>query len=217
MPREQNLTDESLCDLADAARKCFGEDEEDEIPLTEIQIAAIKKCSDLVVENPASSQRNTSKRRAKAILTELWTHRPELFILVALSVNITKLGTLKSDKYLQVLLRWWNSVDHPKGLKEIVSDLSDILPPRKERLRKESSRKESPRKESSRLNTSPFRSTLERDDLLDFLQNHPGANGLYYILIPADAHERPSIEIPREMCQDLIKHVIESTQKRNGL
>jgi hypothetical protein len=146
MPREQNLTEDSLRDLADEMRQCFGEDY---IPLSKAQSAATRKCSDLVAENPTSWSRNTVKRRAHTILSDLWTHSPELFALVALSVTPTKLGTLKSDKYLQVLLRWWNNVHHPKGLQEVINNHSDILPSRKENPQKENPQKESLQKESS--------------------------------------------------------------------
>jgi hypothetical protein len=157
MSREQKLTDEILRDLADEMRQCFGEDY---IPLSKAQSAATKKCSDLVVQEPTSWSRNTIKTRAHTILSDLWTYSPEIFILVALSVTPTKLGTLKSDKYLQVLLRWWNSVHHPKGLQEIINHHSDILPPRQE-----SPPKESPQQES--YTSDMVRGTSEKETLRD--------------------------------------------------
>jgi hypothetical protein len=40
----------------------------------------------------------------------------------------TNLAALKSEDYLKVLLVWWNNVNHPKGLTEILQRHSDILP-----------------------------------------------------------------------------------------
>jgi len=92
MPRQKNLTENNLRDLTNKTRKCFGEDY---IPLSNAQCAASRRCSDLVAMNPISWSRNTAKRRAHTILSELWTHSSELFLLVALVCPSNKAGNLK--------------------------------------------------------------------------------------------------------------------------
>ncbi|KAF2845021.1 hypothetical protein T440DRAFT_284832 [Plenodomus tracheiphilus IPT5] len=129
MSREQRLSQDHLRDLIDEKRLCFGDDY---VPLSTAQSTSIKTCSDLVTDDPTSWPRNSQKKRARTILIDVWTHSSELFVLVALSVTPTKLGTLKSNTYLQELLKWWQSVPRQKGLQELVDRHSDILPPRKE-------------------------------------------------------------------------------------
>jgi hypothetical protein len=58
---------------------------------------------------------------------------------------------------------------------------------------------------------------LQGDDLLNFLQNHIDKYKSFAIRIPEDVNEAPSIEVSREICQDLIMHAMERMKGRIGL
>jgi len=63
----------------------------------------------------------------------------------------------------------------------------------------------------------PYRTKLQDGDLFSFLEKYLGGHAPLAIKIPKDDNESPSIEISREMCQDLIMHVMESERQRIGL
>lgn len=128
MPSGQNLTDDELLDLIEKERSAFSDDY---VPLHHEKLDALKKCSNLVAKDRNSISRNTQKRRAHIILTDIWAYLPEVFVLCSLATNPTKLGTLKSRDYLGKLLRWWKEADQPRALLETVERLSEILPSRK--------------------------------------------------------------------------------------
>lgn len=56
---------------------------------------------------------------------------------------------------------------------------------------------------------------LQVGDLLSFLEHCRGAYPSLALRLPADENGSPSIEISREMCQDLLLHVVESTRQRS--
>lgn len=97
-------------------------------PLTPGARRAIEKCTALVKLDRNSIGKNKPKRRAQVILTHLWEHFPEGFILCALSTYPYKLGHLESEDYLQRMISWWEMVEHPKGLLLVLERYSDILP-----------------------------------------------------------------------------------------
>lgn len=123
-------------------------------------------------------------------------------MLCALATNPTSLDSLKSQDYLRTLLGW-DKVDQLKGLKEAIDRHPNVLPPK--------------RTVTSRANTThapPFRANLEDSDLLDFLQIYSGERKSLAIRVPNDENELLSIEISREMCQNLIEYAMEKTRRR---
>lgn len=75
---------------------------------------------------------------------------------------------------------------------------------------------------TSRLSTDtrpslPYHTDLQDGDLFTFLEKHRGSYKPFAIKIPEDENGSPSIEISRQMCQDLIIHVMESERQRIGL
>jgi hypothetical protein len=128
MPSDQNLTDEKLLELVEKERHTFSGDY---FPLHHKNLDAVKKCSDLIAQDRNSIHRNTPKTRAHTILTDIWAHLPEVFVLCSLAITPTRLGTLKSRDYLRKLLKWWEKAEQPKALVETIIRLSKVLPPRK--------------------------------------------------------------------------------------
>jgi hypothetical protein len=121
------LTIPTLCALLEKTRRSFGNAY---YPLGTQQCELITKCSDIARSDRGTFQkkRNTTKARAHRILTDIAHHELELFLLLALSVTPTRLGSLKSKDYLRGLNAWWDEVDHPKGLREAVKNHFNILP-----------------------------------------------------------------------------------------
>lgn len=121
------LTIASLCDLLENTRKTFGNVY---YPFGIGQRELITKCSEIAGSDFKTWQknRNTTKTRAHRILNDVARHKPELFVLLALSITPTRLGTLKSKDYLRGLIAWWEKVDHPRGLKEAVKHHASALP-----------------------------------------------------------------------------------------
>lgn len=116
---------QKLIDVCESARNGFSDKF---YPLTTERSRAIQKCTTIVKLDRGSIGKNGPKLRAHTILTELWIYCPEVFILCALSTYPTTLGGLKSDDYLETMLRWWENVEHPKGLTAILIQYPDILP-----------------------------------------------------------------------------------------
>lgn len=125
MASDRRLTDEKLLKLVEKERTKFSSDY---VPLHEKDLGAVKNCSALIAEDRNSIKRNTPKTRAHIILTDVWTHLPEVFVLCSLATNPTRLGSLESKSYLGKLLRWWEEIDRPTGLVRIVEQLSEFLP-----------------------------------------------------------------------------------------
>jgi hypothetical protein len=128
MPSEQvDLTPERLIDLATETLRGFATT----MIVSQEESNAIKACTKCIALDSASFKRNTIKKRAHAILTNIWQQSPALFVVVALSSNITQLGTMKSKHYLRVLLAWWTSLNRPDGFQdqEVLRRHLSILPP----------------------------------------------------------------------------------------
>ena len=49
-------------------------------------------------------KKNARKLRAHTILSEIWKHSTEVFVLCALATHPTTLGSLNSEGYLKALL-----------------------------------------------------------------------------------------------------------------
>ena len=127
MPEDQQLTNEILLELVETQPTKFSGEY---VPLHQKDLDAAKKCSALITQDRNLIKRNTAKTRAHIILTDVWTHLPEVFVLCSLATNPTRIGTLKSKCYLRKLLSWWKVTDQPTGLLETVERLSEVLPPR---------------------------------------------------------------------------------------
>ncbi|KPM42345.1 hypothetical protein AK830_g4189 [Neonectria ditissima] len=98
-------------------------------PLHTKQIASLKAATALVNTDQTQIHRNPGKRRAATILTDLWTHAQEVFVLCALATNQTGLGALKTIDYIAVVGAWWEAREtKPRGLSEIIHYHSNILP-----------------------------------------------------------------------------------------
>lgn len=98
-------------------------------PLHTKQIASLQAATALVNTDKSKIQRNIGKRRAATILTDLWTHIQEAFILCALATTQTSLGALKTIDYVTAVDAWWQArPTKPRGLSEIIHYHSNILP-----------------------------------------------------------------------------------------
>ena len=124
----QELTTLKLLDLLEIERRAFSDDY---LPFTQKQLQAITKFSNLLALDRTTIRRNIPKTRAHIILSDIWAHSSEIFLLCTLATNPTNLGSLKSQDYLRILLGWWNEVGHPTGLTEAMNHHPSVLPPKK--------------------------------------------------------------------------------------
>lgn len=60
----------------------------------------------------------------------------------------------------------------------------------------------------------PCRAYLSHKDLVDYLSHYEGGHLTIRVPDPNDSNEMPAIEMSREMCQDLIKFVLDRTSER---
>jgi hypothetical protein len=196
MVESKYLTAAELIRSAEGVRREFNDDY---VPLTETQRSVIKRFTDVVTAAPKDVSRNIIKKRSQLKIKEIWNKNKVLFVVVSLSALYpTKLGSRTSTDYLVQLDRWWRKVPHPKGLTESIADIADILPP-------------------GPVEDTQLVAVLKRDDLVDFLQKHPGAEGSYTITIFGERHKHSRIEISDEMTQDLILHTLERTSMKMAL
>ncbi|KJZ77305.1 hypothetical protein HIM_03029 [Hirsutella minnesotensis 3608] len=120
------LTNEKLVSLLKEELKRYSDEY---YPLHTRQLNAIKRCTALVNTVESDIGDNSPKRRAHAILTDLWMHAPEVFFLCSTAATPSKLGTLKSMDYMESVLKWWEEItDPPGGLTKAFDRHSDILP-----------------------------------------------------------------------------------------
>jgi hypothetical protein len=125
MPSEGALTIRNLIDRIEEKRQQFSDSL---IPLSQAQAEALKRVSVYIAIDRKSIRRNVVKKRSHLILSDLWMHKPEIFILCALATFPTKLACLDPTHCLRELLTWWESVNHPKGLTWIIENYARILP-----------------------------------------------------------------------------------------
>lgn len=92
------------------------------------ELDRLRKATDLVAEDPTTITRNAQKKRVHMILKELWSHLPQVFILCALKITHTHLGTLKSTSFLTEVRNWWQGIDKTDSLNKAISIYSDVLP-----------------------------------------------------------------------------------------
>jgi len=125
MSSGQNLTTTELIGLLESERKAFSNKY---LPLSQKQLVCLKRFSDLIQLDKDAIHHNTAKKRALTIMSDLWNHAPEVFVLCALAMTFARLGSLKSNDYLRPVLGWWHQVEHPEGLEETLKKCSDHLP-----------------------------------------------------------------------------------------
>ncbi len=113
------LTIKNLMEKVEKQRQTFSDDY---APLHKTRIDAIQRLSDLI-ELSETPKRNTKKKRAKIIATDLWDFSPEVFVLCALAETPSRLGCLKADDYAIKFQRWWKEVQHPEGLDKTIAQL----------------------------------------------------------------------------------------------
>lgn len=110
----KQLTDDSLIDLLEKQRCTFTDQYR---PLLTAQETALQKADSIAKEPLESLKRNYSKKKANAILNDIKSCiSPEVFVLCALAVNPSALGTAKLGDYVSTIRRWWERTSHPKGL-----------------------------------------------------------------------------------------------------
>lgn len=98
-------------------------------PLHAKQVRSLEAATALVHTNKSSIRKNPGKSRAVTILTDLWTHAQEVYVLCALATSQTSLGALKTLDYIKSVQTWW--AEHPtkpRGLIEILHFHSNSLP-----------------------------------------------------------------------------------------
>ncbi|KAL2794912.1 hypothetical protein BJX66DRAFT_325093 [Aspergillus keveii] len=185
-----------LIDACESTRKTFSDKF---YPLTTERLQAIQKCTAIVRLDRGLIGKNRPKRRAHIILTQFWTYCPEVFILCALSIYPTALVGLKTVDYLEIMLRWWEQVEHPKGLTAVLIQYPDILPGK-----------------PNIPSLSSYSADLAEIDLIDFLATSTRAHDPLTIKVPDALNENPVIELSREMCQDLIRFAFERRRLRDN-
>jgi hypothetical protein len=123
--KKETLDNSGLIDLLDKEIKKFSDDY---FPLHSDQLKGVKRCTALVDTGESEIGDNAPKRRARTILTDLWTHVPEAFFLCSLATSPTHLGTLTSIDYMKPVLQWWKDVNVPLGMTKTIDRHSDALP-----------------------------------------------------------------------------------------
>ena len=114
MTSKSQLTDESLINLLENQRRTFTDQYR---PLLTAQETALQKANGVVAEPQESLKRNYSKKKANNILNDIKnciSH--DVFVLCALVTIPSTLGASKLGDYVSTIGRWWEGVDHPKGL-----------------------------------------------------------------------------------------------------
>lgn len=123
--KKHTLDNSGFIELLDKELERFSDDS---FPLSDKQLQAIRRCTNLVNTDKSDIGDNAPKRRARGILIDLWTHIPEVFFLCSLATTPTLLGTLKSEDYLKFVSQWWKNVDVPSGLTKTLECHKHALP-----------------------------------------------------------------------------------------
>ena len=123
--KKEPLNNHGLVVLLENEMRTFSDDY---FPLHSNQVKGIRRCTALVDTNESEIGDNSPRRRARTILTDLWTHVPEAFFLCSLAINQTRLGTLTSTDYMKSVLQWWNEAKVPSGVTKTIDRHLDALP-----------------------------------------------------------------------------------------
>lgn len=98
-------------------------------PLHDKKKKNIMKSALLARQDLKSIGKNSLKTRAYRILTDIWkSGLPQVFIICAITVLPSRLGTIKSETYVKELSEWWQSSDHPSALEHLLTEFESILP-----------------------------------------------------------------------------------------
>ena len=129
MTSQEALTISELIQLIKEKRDCF---DEHHVPLSQTQVDAVERFLAWIAVDRKAIRRNPAKKKSHLILSDLWTHIPEVFILCALVTFPTKLASLNPTDCYRELFAWWESANHPKGLKWIIEHHGFICQPHRE-------------------------------------------------------------------------------------
>ncbi|PWY91866.1 hypothetical protein BO94DRAFT_622654 [Aspergillus sclerotioniger CBS 115572] len=114
-PRNRKLALSVLPHLLDAQRKLFSDIDDD---LVDRQKQQLRSCLQLW-RSDDSSTRKWANTRARSLLAMVYEDKylgAPVFILCALGISVTKLGTLNPVEAIAEIRKWWRNVEHPAGL-----------------------------------------------------------------------------------------------------
>lgn len=100
-------------------------------PLLSCQTDAFAACCDLLRGDPAppkqlSKQRCSERQRARTFLVDVFQGvGPEVFLLCALAIPISKLADISPKDAIPKLRTWWKAVSHPHGLTVTAAELCE--------------------------------------------------------------------------------------------
>jgi len=153
-----------------------------------------------------SRQRRSELSRAVNFLSDILSILgPEVFLLCSFALPITTLCTIRPQRCIPKLQDWWRSAPRPRGLTVIAAELCT---PISELTRPDRKRKFSKIGIEGDLDTynTPYCTSLSTRDLISFLEKNSGRYNAFTLRVPEDISMLPCIEIPNDVCQELIMH-----------
>lgn len=113
----KNFDPDSLIVLLEEQRCAFSDQY---YPLLTAQQAALRKADDLLEESDESLKRNHTRKKASNILKDIRDCISyDVYILCALAIKVSALGSSKLTDYVPKIRIWWGQVEHPKGLTSV--------------------------------------------------------------------------------------------------
>lgn len=110
----KNFDTDSLIVLLEEQRCSFSDQY---YPLLTAQQATLRKADDLLEESDESLKRNHTRKKASNILKDIQNCISyDVYILCALAIKTSALGSSKLVDYVPKIRVWWEQVEHPKGL-----------------------------------------------------------------------------------------------------
>jgi hypothetical protein len=119
--RIRHLETSEVIHLLDVQRKLFSEVKDD---LLDPQTDQLDLCLQLWL-NPDPSSRQWARAKARSFLGMVYNDEPlgaEVFLLCALGIGVTKLGTINVVEAVSEIRKWWRDVEHPGGLAKSAKD-----------------------------------------------------------------------------------------------
>jgi hypothetical protein len=115
--RSRKLCTPKIIPLLESQRKLFSETKDD---LLDLQKGQLAQCLQLWLVSDSSS-RHAARKKARSFLSCVYNDSSlgaDVFLLCALGVSVTQLGTVNSIEAVYEIRKWWRQVEHPVGLTE---------------------------------------------------------------------------------------------------
>lgn len=96
-------------------------------PLSAAEEKRLGRAMELVMQDPATIKKNAPRKRAQALLIDLWKYYPHAFLLCSIGTTLDGMGKLQSTTYMSAVSNWWRAAPRDTGLTQVMCSYAGLL------------------------------------------------------------------------------------------